>query len=165
MIAIRLDAMRFHIGQDLDEGTFQRLIDGGHAFLVQAGLAVEPEAQGDFGILGSILGRAVERHAIKRDLFLAGAADILEAERRVMEIAFGQLVHTVIVHAGMHDKAEQHCVINRRCAHAIAGQDRHIIFEIMPDLKDGIVFEQTFERFQRLILVDLARRIGAKHVA
>ena len=60
------------------------------------------QAQRDVGIFSSIVGRAIERHAVKRDLFLARAADIFEVLSGVMvEIAFRKLIHAVIVLTGM----------------------------------------------------------------
>ncbi len=44
---------------------------------------------GHVGIFSGIFGCLVERHFTKRDLFLAGSAHFLEAQRRVTQMALG----------------------------------------------------------------------------
>ena len=157
--------MAFHVGEHRDERAVQRLIDGGNALLVKARLEHLPQAERHIGVLGGIFGRLVERNAIEGDLLLAGAGDLLERDRRVVEIALGQLIHAVPMHAGVEGEGEQHRIVNGRERDAVAGEDRIVVLDVLADLEDGLVFQKGFQRLQGFGLVDLARRVGIEHVA
>ena len=89
------DALALHGGKDGRQGALERLIDGDAVFRCQPRLEDEPQAQGDVGVLGGVSRGAVERHQVEGDLRLAGAGDLLEGNRLVVEMAAGQLVHAV----------------------------------------------------------------------
>ena len=70
-IAVHLNAGHLHLGQDGDQGAFQRLIDRCHLRAVQLGLEQLPQAQGDVGVFGGVFDRIVNAHPVKGDLRFA----------------------------------------------------------------------------------------------
>ena len=81
------------------------------------------------------------------------------------EIAFGQLVHAMAVDAGVEGERDQHRVVNRRHADAVAGKDAEVILDVLADLEDGGVFQHGLQRLDSFAHLHLARRVGAEHVA
>ena len=124
-----------------------------------------PQAQCDIGVLGGVFGGLVERHAVEGDLRLAGAGDLLERDRRVVEVALRQLVHAMAVHAGVQGEGDQHRVVDGRDVDAVAGEDRVVILEVLADFQDGRILKKRLQRLQRIFLADLARRVCVEHVA
>ena len=96
-VAIHLDAVALHPGQHRRQGPFQRFIDGGDLFAVQLRLERLPQAQGDIGVLGCVRHGIGNRHPVECDRGFACAQERLDRDRRVIEVPFGQRVHTVPV--------------------------------------------------------------------
>ena len=140
------------------------------------------QPQGDIGILGGIVGRLRKVHLGEADLRFALAADIAVFDVAVLEMEPGQLVHAVLVPAGVADVTEQHGIVDRRDPDAVAGHDDRIVFDIVADLEGRRVLQQlpehrqrTLERnllwrrclleVQRLAAARSRRNMGERHIA
>jgi hypothetical protein len=75
------------------------------------------------------MGGALKRHFSKADLRLAGAADLLERNAAVRQMALGQFIQPMIMRAGVEGKAQQQRVIDRRDGNAMLREDVEVIFQ------------------------------------
>ncbi len=66
------------------------------------------------------------------------------------EVELGKLVHAVAVHPTFQHIGNQHGVVIRRDVDAVAMQDRQVVLDVLPDLKDVAVFQKRFQRRDRL---------------
>ena len=165
MIAVDLDPLLLHTGEDGDERAFQRFVNRHDLFRAQLGLENLPQAQGDVGILGGVFCRLVQRDPIERHLRLARSGNLLERNSVVLQVSLRQRVHAVIVLARIQYVRQQHRVINRRDIDVVRGEDREVVLDILPDLQDRRIFEHRFQSAQCILHADLPWRICAKHVS
>ena len=114
-----------------------------------------PQAESHVGVFGGVLRRLVERHLVEGELVLARARHILECDRLVAEVEFGEFVHAVIVLAGFKDERDQHGVVDWRDGDAAALEDREIVFDVLADLEDGGVFQDRLQRGDGVVQFDL----------
>jgi hypothetical protein len=112
-MAVHLDAGHFHVFQNMNQRAFQFFIDRGHLFLMQLRFQLLPQAQGDIGIFGGIFHRILNRHPVKGDGGFARAQQRFDRDRRVVQIAFGERVHSVTMDPRMQRVGDQHGVIDR----------------------------------------------------
>ena len=154
-LAIDLDAMTFHRGDDGDQRPVDPFVNLRCAFARQAPRKHLMQPPGNIRILGGIFGRAVERDLAERNRLLAGAADILESQRGVAEMALRQLVHPVPaadpVEAAprIHRETFDHGVVNRVERDPVPGQDIDVVFDVLADFQHAFRLQQRFQRCQR----------------
>ena len=165
-LAIHLDAVALHPGENGREGALQRFVDGGHFLAVQLRFEGQPEAQGDVGILGGVFHGLGHRHAVKGDGRFAAAQQGLDGDRRVAEIAFGKRVHAMPVNARVQRVGHQHRVVERRDGDVVTGENLGVVFHVLPDLEDRIILEHRLERGQHIVgrQLPFGQRIGAEQV-
>ena len=65
------------------------------------------------------------------------------------------------VHSAFQDEADQHGIVDRRDPKAFPGEDHGVVFDVLADLQDARVLQYRLQKRQRLILVDLLRRLFA----
>ena len=178
-VAVHLDAVLLHLRQHRHQRTFQRLVDRGHLFLVQLGLELLPQTQGDVGVLGRIGRGVVDRHPIKGDRGFAAAQQRFDRDRLVIEVAFRQRVHAMPVHAAMQRVGQQHGVVDRGHVNAVAGKDLGVVFHVLADLEDGVILQHRFQHLQRRLqrhlplgqivrakqIVGISRLMRERHIA
>ncbi len=87
LLAVDLDAVALHLRHHRHKRAVHALVDARAAFVGQAGLEHAVQPPGDIGVLGGIGGGAVERHFGEADRLLARAADVLEGDAAVAEVA------------------------------------------------------------------------------
>ena len=148
-IAVHLNAGHLHLGQHGDQGTLQRFIDRGHLRAVQLGFEQLPQAQGDVGVFGGVFDRVVNAHPVKGDLRFAAAQERFDRDGLVAQILLGQRIHPVGVQARMHGVRQQHRVVQRRNADAVAGEDLPVIFHVLADFQDRRILEHRLQGGQR----------------
>jgi hypothetical protein len=166
LVRIDLDARPFHIREHLGHRSFQRLVDGGFLLGDDSRFQDLPQAQRHISVFRRILRRLVQRHLVERDLVLAGATDFLERNALMAQMQLGQLIHAMLVQAGIHHIGDQHRVVIGRDMDAIARQNAQIILDVLAHLQDRLVLQQILQRLQRRIHVQLVRRLsGIEHVA
>ena len=165
-VAVDLDAVHLHLREDRDHRAFHGLVDGGDAGAVQLGFEGQPEAQGDIRILGCIGGGILDRDLVKSDRGFSGAEQRFDRDRRVVEIAFGEDIHAVVMFAGMERVGHQHGVVDRRDVDAVAGKDLGVVFHVLADLEDRGILEHRFQQVERLLQGDLAveQAVGAEEI-
>ena len=134
-----------HIGQHHHQRPFQRLIDGALAFARQPGLQQHVKAQGDIGILGGIARRLFYRHTVESDLVLALAGDIAEGDRRMRQMQVRQFVHAVAVQPAFQHIRYQHGIVDGLQANATLQEHHRIVFQVLADLQDAVVFQQRLQ--------------------
>ena len=66
------------------------------------------------------------------------------------QMQLGQFIHAVAVIACVKVKAHHHRVIKRGDRQTVLRQHRHIIFEILADLQDAVIFKQWFNPRQSI---------------
>ena len=103
-----------------------------------------PQAQRDVGVLGGVARRRFEVDHVEGQRLLAGPGDILEGDRLVAEPAFRQRVHAVPAGSGVDDIGEQHRVVEAGDLDAVAPHHQPVIFQVLTDDEDRIVFQQHF---------------------
>ena len=156
-IAVHLDAGHFHRGQDRHQRAFQCFIDGGYLRLVQLRLEGLPQAQRHVGVFGGVFHRLVHRDVVEGDHALARAEQRLDRDRHMAQILFGQRIHAMPVQAGMHGIAHEHGVIDGGHRNAVPRQDLGVVFHVLPDLQDRVVFQHRFQHRQDGIQGQLPR--------
>ena len=168
--AVDLDPVPLHLRHHRDQRAVDALVDLRPAFGREPRFQLLVEPPGDIGILGGICGRLVERHFAKGDRLAPGAAQFLEGQAGMAEMAFGQFVHPVTaadpveLAPGIEIEADDHRIVDRRYRHAVAREHVEIVFAVVEHLEHGIIRQQRRERLERGSLVDLHRLLG-KHVA
>ena len=113
-------------------------------------MGVQPP--GDVGILGGVGGGTVEGHFGKADRLLAGAAQVLEGDGGVAEVALRKLVHPVsapdpvLAAPGVEIEADHHRVVDRADRDSLPGDDVEVILAVLEDLEDRFVLQQRLQR-------------------
>ena len=168
---VHLDAVALHTGDHGDEGAVDALVNLRAALLCQSRLEMPVEPPSHIGILGGVLRRLVQRHLTEGNRLLAGAADVLEAQGIVPEVACAELVHAVAAAdpfqaaPGIEREADDHGVVDRRNPDVGAsGKDIEIIFDVLPQLEHLRRFEQLAQRGVGRLPFHLRRLLG-EHVA
>ena len=67
----------------------------------------------------------------------------------------GQLVHAVIVLAGVENERNQHRVVDRANLDAMPAEHRHVVLDVLADLQHRRVFQQRLQLFDRGLDGDL----------
>ena len=160
-VAVDLDARALHVGEHRQQRPLQRLIDGGHAFGGEARLQRQPQPQRHVGVFGCVFRGLVDRYAGERAIgFFLGRRrefdDLAERHRRMREMALRQRIHAVIALAAIERVGQQHRVVDRRDADAVAPHDQDVVLQVLADLEDARIFEQRLQNLQRRANVDLA---------
>ena len=162
---VDLDAGAFHLGQHRNERPINQFINAGHLFRRQPQFEIVPEPQRHFGILGGIFGRLGKRDFRKSDLALARASDRFVADGFVPEIQLGQFIHAMALPPGIEREAHHHGIVKRVNRDAVLAQDRHVIFEVLPDLEDALILQQRLQprqsSFERNLFGTFGKHIGA----
>ena len=143
------DAVALHPFENRHQRAFQRLVDGDELFLDQARLEQRMQAQRHVGVLGGIVARGVQRHAVEGHLRLAAADHLLVLDRLVAEMQQGQFVHAVAVRAAFEHDAQQHGVVDRRDVDAVTDQYLAVVLDVLADLENRIGFQQRLEKLDR----------------
>ena len=144
---IDFDACKLNLRNDRDEGAFDILVNGSHFFQREAGFEDFMQAQGDFRILGGVVQRFFDRHLVEGDLGFAFAGDLFIFDRRVADMQDGEIVHGVRMGRAIQHVGEQHRIVARGNADVVFGKDLPVIFHVMGDFEDGLIFEDGFEEF------------------
>src|SRR3546814_2630560 len=71
-----------------------------------------------------------------------------------------QLVHAVTVQAAFHHVGQQHGVVDRRHRDAVAGEDQHVVLDVLPDLEGAGVLQHRLQDGERVVARDLLWRLG-----
>ena len=157
-LAVDGNAAPLHAREHRNERPLQRFVDCGHALGGQPRLEHLPQPQRDVGILGGVFGRLGDIDAVERDLGFSSAGDLIVIDGRVIEIALGERLETVIGTPGIEHVGHQHGVVARRKADAAQGEYLQVEFEVLADLEHAGVFEQRLHRRERCALLDLIWR-------
>ena len=107
-------------------------------------MPVEP--QGDVGVLGGVAGRRLQGDVLEALLRLAGPGHRLEADRLVAEPQLGELVHAVVVQAGLQHIGDQHGVFDRRDLDRRSGDSTAMSYlAFWPTFSTRRVFQQRLQ--------------------
>ena len=82
----------------------------------------------------------------------------------MLEITGRQRVHAVIVCACIEHERQQHCVVDRRDVDADIGEDGQVVFDVLANFEDGVVFKDGFESGDGIFELDLLGGGGFEHV-
>ncbi len=96
-LAVDLDALPLHLGDDRRERPLDRLVERGHALADEAPPEQRMQAQHHVGKLGGVVPGLVERGLGEADQRLAAAADVAVLRHLVAEMEARQLVEPVAV--------------------------------------------------------------------
>ena len=121
---VDLDAGLLHAEQHRDQRPLDGLVDADHVLAGEPGLELRPQLHGDVGVFGRVVARLVDRHLVEAHLLGAAAGHVGELDGVLAEIELGQLVHAVIVLAGVEHEGQQHGVVDRRRPRCRAGGTR-----------------------------------------
>lgn len=168
--AVHLDPLALHPRDHRDQRAIDPFVDAAAPLNRKARLEHRMEPPGDVRILGGVLRRPVERHLAEQDRLLAGAAQVLEGDGIVIEVALAQLVHavaasdTLLAAPGIEVEADYHRVVDG--AHVDPGPRQHvaIILAVVEDLEDRFVLQQRLQRSERLCHRHLLGLLG-EHVS
>ena len=136
---IDADAGEFQVGQHLDERHFDRFVELGRAPFRPAALSrIGMHAERDVGVFGGVGADFGDRHFVHPLLVFAFADQLVDFDRRVIEILLGEVVEVVAAPAGVEQVAGDHRV--ERDAgqlHADVAEHDHVVLEVLADLADG----------------------------
>ena len=119
------------------------------------------QLQRDIRILGRIGPGLFQRDLIEGELFRAFAGDILEVDRLVPKVTFGQAVHVVasttrVQHIGLEHGVEG----DTAQRDPMVGQHAHVVLQVLPHLEPLRVLEQGPECTQHHVTVELVGHPG-----
>ena len=161
--AVHPDAGHLHLRDHRQQRAVHLFMDRGHLLLPQPAAEALPEAEGDIGILGGIVGGRAQRHLGKA---LQPPGHVLVGDRRVAKMAGGQIVHAMVPAPGIERVTQQHRVVEgAEHGHAVTGQHDQIIFEIVADLEHGRIGEQRVQPVDHHLAVKLVGALGKHAVA
>ena len=161
-VGIDGDAGPLHIGQHHHQRPFQRLIDAAlAAFRASRGLSSMRQPQGHIGIFGGIFGGLRDRHAVEGDLVLALAGHFAKGDGRVRQMQLAEFVHAMAVQPAFQHIGHQHGVIDRIEPDAALQEHQRVIFQVLADLQDAIVFQQRLQPRQHIGLGHLDDGVAA----
>ena len=112
-------------------------------------MRLQPER--DVGVFGGVGADLGDRHFVHPLLVAAFADQLVDLDRRVIEIALGEVVEVVAAAAGVEQVAGDHRVerdAGKR--HAGVAEHDHVVLQVLADLADGRVFEHGPQGVERL---------------
>ena len=158
---VHQDAAGFHVLQHHDQRAVHGLVNRQQFFFAQARFQQRVQTACDVGILGGIGGGFVQGHAVEGDLVFAAAADVGELDGLVVEMQLCQLIHAVAVAGAFEDVGNDDGVVYRRDVDALAREDVHVEFDVVPDLQHRRIFQQRLQKPDRILQRNLRRRVFA----
>ncbi len=60
----------------------------------------------------------------------------------MIQMQFGQFVHTMTVHAAFQHETDQHRIVNRADENSLLREDNGVIFDVLTDLQHAWIFQQ-----------------------
>ena len=138
------DAALLHAGQHVDQRPLQGLVDRRAALGGEPRLQHLPEPERHVGVLGRIGGGAVDLDPVEGDPGAARAGDLVEADRRVAEMAAESSSMPCEPLAGVEHVGDQHRVVEGADRDAVALQHQPVVFQVLADLEDGPVLQSGF---------------------
>ena len=118
------------------------------------------QPQGDVGILGGILGGAIDRHFGEADLLGALAANFGVGDRRDVEMAARERIHVARAVALQHVGLEQRVVGDTAEPNAVVGEHVGVVLEILADLGVPVRLQPRLETRQHPVEGELRRPVG-----
>ena len=99
------------------------------------------QAQGVIGIFRRIRCGLFERDLVKRELVFAFARNVCKLNRAVLQVFFAQCVEIVATGGGIqHIRFEHGVVSNAAQFNAVIQQHAAVVFQVLPDFAQGLVF-------------------------
>ena len=166
---INFNPGQFHFRDDRNKRAFDIFIYAEHFFAREAGLENFVQAQRDFSVLCGIVQRFFNRYLVERDLVFAFACDIFEGNCLMSQEPFGEGVHAVRKRGSIQNIGDQHRIIKRFDADVVFCKHLPVIFHVMSDFKNAVIFQHWLKQRERLckrhLLCDfigaLAKKISA----
>ena len=149
-ILIDQNSLTLHVRQHGNEPPLESLVNRDLAFGDETWLQQAMQAVGHIRIFGGIFRGLIDGYAVEGDLLLALAGDVRKRDRLVVQVDLGQLVHTVTVQHAVQHKGDGERIVERRNADAALQEDEKIVFYVLADLEDGIVFEKRLQALENL---------------
>ena len=117
------------------------------------------QAQGDVGVLGGVVGGAVDRDLVEADLLGALAADIRIGDRREAQVALGERVHVVRAVGFQHVGLQQGVVGDAAQGDAVVGEHVGVVLEVLAELGVLVRLQPGAELLQHLGQGQLRRHV------
>ena len=159
--AVDQHAGALHFEQHLRDRQFDVLVDRAQ-LLVR--LDVRPQRvmqrQRDLGILGGVLGGAIERDLVETQLVRTLAADLGERDGLAPEVAFGQRVHVVAAMRLDDVGLEQRVVRHAGELQPVVGEHMHVVLQVLPHLAMVRALQPRTQRRERRLERELFRHAG-----
>ena len=108
-----------------------------------------------------------DRHFVHPLLIFAFADELVDLDRRVVQVLLGDVVEVVAAAAGIEQVAGDHRVErDAGQVHADVAEHDHVVLEVLAELADGRVFEHGPQRFERFCGIEhaFAGRAADGHV-
>ncbi len=99
------------------------------------------QLQGHIRIFGRIFGRTLDRHFIETDLRHPLAAHILIRDRLAVQMAQRKTVHVMALVRLENIRLQQRVMRNAAQRDAVIRKDMRIVFQVLPDLRSGRIFQ------------------------
>ena len=90
-----------------------------------------------------------ERHLVEPELIAPAAGNLFEGRTGNVEFAPRDRVESMTIGPGAKDEGQQHRVVDRSGRYVVAGQELHVVLDIVADLEDRGVLQQRSEQRQR----------------
>ena len=166
-LPVGADAALLHAGEHRHQRPLQPLVDRAQAFGGEPRLQHAPEPERHVGILGGVFGHLVDRAGGDRLQRLAGAAELLVADRLVAEKPLGQFVHAVALERrrGVERVGNQHGVVERGDGDAVPEHDEVVVLEVLADLQDAGILQHRLQEGERVAERHLRPDAGLRLVA
>ena len=151
-IAIDQHAGALHVEQHLADRHLDPLVDVAqlrHRFDARPQRLVQAER--DLGVLGRILGRAVERHVVEADLARPLAADLRVRERAPAQVPLRQRVHVVAAVRLQHIALQQRVMHDPGQPDAVIGEHVAVVLQVLADLRVVFALQPVAQARQRAV--------------
>ena len=144
--AVAFDLLQHHRSRHLD-----LFIDETQAIGIDVRQHRVVQAQGDVGVFRRVGGGALDIDLVEPDLRGTLAAHFLEGDGLVVQVAQGQAVHVMGAVRLEHIGFEQRVVHNASQLDAVVGKHMAVVFQVLPDLGLGGIFQPGLEDGQHML--------------
>ena len=151
--------MPLHRRQHVNQRQFDLLVQFFKAVLRDLRAQRVRQLQRHVRVFGGVFRHALHRHHVNRRLVRALADHLFKRDGAVMQKFFRKMIHAVTVARRVQHVRRDHRVEGHALdLDAVMPQDEHVIFDVLPEFRQRLVFEQRLERAKRGVKRELRRR-------